>query len=360
MNTGLRILILSDNKPGHITGSLGVLASIEKLTPVQAVTLQVRLRLKFMRYPLRLLMNRPGLLNRMPRKVQQGLIRLLYAIHEPRPPVTAGGFDWLISTGGDTSFLNVWLARLQGARNIFNGSLRGLSPACFTVAISRRPGQCAANVIRPQLPPVPVDRVKICAQGQAFRLAQKMENQKVWAVLIGGDGAGYRYGHDSMKQLAAGLLALARRNDTRLLVTTSRRTGLMLEQTLKTCFDAHPAVAYATYYNHQPEKVVAKFLGTADVVFCTEDSSAMITEVIAAGRPVYELAPEKVRPQPYHQAFLRQHVDARHIRQVSIQALPMLDVSRDVADYFRLLEYDPISELASKIKAWITPEASCT
>lgn len=359
MNNGLRLLILSDNKPGHVTGSMGVLASIEKLTPVQQVTLQVRLRLKFMRYPLRLLLNHPGLLDRLSKPAQRWLLKLCYAIKEPRVLDTADGFDWLISAGGDTSFLNAWVARLSGIKNLYCSSLRGLNPSLFTVVLSLRTGPAGNNEIQLELAPAPIDREKIREQGRQFRSAQTLENETVWAVLIGGDGAGYRYDRSSMELLAKGLLALAERNKARLLITTSRRTGLKLEQILKTHFDTRPAVAYATYFNHQPEKVVAKFLGAADVVFCTEDSGSMITEALATGKPVYVLVPEQVRPQPFYQAFLQQHIDSKHIRQVPLPALPALDVSQDAAAYFHLLANDPITELAGKLGPWISPEIPC-
>ncbi len=359
MNNAIRLLILSDNKPGHLTGSLGVLGSLEKLMPVQPATLQIRLRLKFMRYPLRVLLNHPGWIDRAPKTVQRWLLRFLYTIKEPKQLEAADGFDWLVSAGGDTSFINAWIARLYGIKNIYCSSLRGLNPALFTVVLSLGTGQAGNNEIQMELAPAPVDREKINEQGRLFRAAQKLENETVWAVLVGGDGAGYRYDRSSMDLLAGGLLALAERHKARLLITTSRRTGLKLEQTLKAHLDTHPAVAYATYFNHQPEKVVAKFLGAADVVFCTADSGSMITEAMAAGKPVYVLVPEQVKPQPFYQAFLQQHLDLQHIKQTPLHALPALDVQQDAATYFHLLENDPISELAGKIGAWFKPEASC-
>ena len=358
MSNGIRLLILSDNKPGHVTGSMGVLASVEKLVPVQQVTLQVRLRLKFMRYPLRLLLNHPGLLDRISKPVQRGLIRFCYAIKEPGLLESAEGYDWLVSAGGDTSFLNAWIARLSGINNLYCSSLRGLKPSLFKIMITFGTGPALPNEIQMKLAPAPVDREKIREQGRQFRAAQKLENETVWAVLIGGDGAGYHYDRLSMEQLAVGLLALAERHKARLLITTSRRTGLKLEKILKACFDGHPAVAYASYFNHKPEKVVAKFLGAADVVFSTEDSGSMITEGMAAGKPVYVLVPEQVKAQPFYQAFLQQHIDDRHIKQLPLRALGAADVSRDAATYFHLLENDPIAELAGKIRAWIKPEAS--
>lgn len=352
MSDVVRLLILSDNKPGHVSGSQGVVSSIEKIVPAQAVTLQIRLRLKFMRYPLRLLLNRPGLLGGLSEKTQRKLIRFFYQIQEPQHLEAGQRFDWLISAGGDTSFLNAWVAQLNGIKNIYCSSLRGLAPSLFTLLLSPRTGSAGPNEIKLSMAPKPIDREKIAEQGRQFRSEQKLQKETVWAVLIGGDGAGYRFNRASMELLAKGLLEQAERNHARLLLSTSRRTGLAHEQTLKSCLENHPAVAYATYYNHLPEKVVAKFLGAADLVFCTADSASMITESMTAGKPVYVLAPERSTPPPSHQAYLQKHVDAHHIQLLPIQTLPALTVQQDIHSYFHLLESDSISELSLKLKPW--------
>jgi len=132
----LRILVLSDGKAGHVTGSLGTLASIAKLRPVEPVTVQVRLRLKGVRHLLRRLVNRPRLLARIPAGVQRALIRLCYRLSDPRPLAAAGAFDWLVSAGGDTAVLNAWLAQLLGVRNIYCSSLRGVAPECFQLVLT--------------------------------------------------------------------------------------------------------------------------------------------------------------------------------------------------------------------------------
>lgn len=357
MNTRMHILLLSDNKAGHVTNSMGILKAIEKLVAVELVVLQVHLRLKFMRYPLRALLNRPALLRRMPAATQRLLIRSLYRLNDPRLLDSAARFDWIVSSGGDTSFLNAWLAKLYGIRNCYGSSLRGLNPALFTLLLSIVSGPVLANEVRLDLMPTPIDNSKLLEQGRQFRATHNLQQAFVWAVLIGGSGAGYRYNAASIKQLAGGLLALAQRSNARLLITTSRRTGLKLEQTLQAALGDHPAVAYATFYNHRPEKVVASFLGAADAVFCTADSGAMITEGMTAGKPVYVLEPEQVKPQPYNQSFLQKHTCAHRIMVVPFSDLPSLDVRQDDASYFCLLKTDCISVLAEKIKPWFQPAA---
>ncbi|MBM4163444.1 MAG: hypothetical protein FJ222_03255 [Lentisphaerae bacterium] len=359
MKPVIRCLILSDNKPGHVTNSMGVFKAIQTIVAAESVVLQVRLRLKMIRYPLRWLLNRPTLLRRIPAGTQRRLMGLVYQMCEPQHLDPTQPFDWVISSGGDTSFLNVWLAQRHGLRNMYCSALRGLNPALFTVYFSLGAASVHNNNIRVPFIPLLTDRARILEQGQQFRTAHGLEHQTVWCVLIGGDGAGYHYDAASLEQLAHGLLALARDYQVKLLVTTSRRTGLKLERVLKSVLGDCPAVAYATYYNHRPEKVVASFLGAADLVFCTADSGSMITEAMTAGKPVYSLIPEQVRPQPFYQAFLQSHADARRIKPVAIGSLHTLDPKRDVASYFQVLEKDTTAELAAQLSPWIRTEDSC-
>jgi mitochondrial fission protein ELM1 len=359
MKPAIQCLILSDGKPGHVTNSMGVLKAIETLVAAESVVLQVRLRLKMMRYPLRWLLNRPALLRRIPAGMQRRLMRLVYTINEPQHLDPKQPFDWVISSGGDTSFMNVWLAQRQSLRNMYCSALRGLNPALFTVYFSLGAASVHGNNIRVPFIPLLTDRARILEQGRQFRTVHGLEHQTVWCVLIGGDGAGYHYDSTSLEQLAQGLLALARGYQAKLLVTTSRRTGLKLERVLKSVLGDCPAVAYATYYNHRPEKVVASFLGAADLVFCTADSGSMITEAMTAGKPVYSLIPEQVRPQPFYQAFLQSHADAHRIKPVAIGSLHTLNPREDAASYFQVLERDTTSELAAQLNPWVRPGEPC-
>lgn len=350
MPDAIRLLILSDNKPGHASASEGVLSSIQKLVTVHYDTLHVRLRGKPMRYPLKLLLNSPKVLRAIPQKFQRRLISWFYRTPDRQILQSANTYDWLLSAGGDTSFLNAWLARLHGIRNIYCSSLRELDPALFTVLISSRPGSNGTHEIRVPLAPKPVDHDQITAAGQRFRTEHHLHGETVWAVLIGGDGAGFHFDNKDMESLASGLLALADRHHARLLLTTSRRTGTDLEDVLQAALNKHPAVAYASYYNHHPEKVVAPFLGAADLLFCTADSASMVTEAMTAGKPLYVLSPRKSRPERLHRAFLQKHADAQHLH---LLALPELATHAIDQDTFSVIPNHLVDELAHKLEPWI-------
>ncbi|MCK5515441.1 MAG: mitochondrial fission ELM1 family protein [Desulfobulbaceae bacterium] len=353
MNTALQFLVISDNKPGHLGGTKGVIKSIEKTTAVHQTLLEVHIRLKLLRRPMRYALNYPKLLNWFSPQAQKKLLFLCYEISDPNVFNHIAEFDWILSTGGDTSFFNAWVARLYQKKNIYCSSLRKLDPFLFTLLITSRNTPDTPNKIHLPLAPSPIDRTLIFEQGKEFRQAQSLGDGMLWAVMLGGDGAGYRFHDQAIRLMAQELLLLAEHNEARLLITTSRRTGLRLERTLESIFNNHPSVAYTTYYNQRPEKVVARFLGAADIVFCSADSAAMITEAMAAGKPVYAMTPEKAKPSMHHLDFLQRNIDAQRIKNVSFGELSTVDITHDVKTFFHLLDRDPVTVLGQKILPWI-------
>lgn len=359
MSLPIRVLLLSDNKPGHMSNSMGVLKAMQKVAPVEHTLLHCRLRLKFLRYPLRWLLNRPHAAVPLVARVQRALIRFAYVLDAPHVIDGKHTFDWVLSAGGDTSFLNVWLAQLLKAKNAYSSSLRGLHPALFTLLFAYSDTvRGATHVITLPIIPTPIDRKAIMTQGREFRARHQLGEGVLWAVLIGGAGAGYRYTRHDMKQLVSELLALAQRNGAKLLMTTSRRTGLQHEHTLKALLAGHSTVAYACYYNQKPEKVVASFLGAADIVFCTADSGAMITEAITAGKPAYALAPVRRSKDASYQVILKKKIDAHFVKPVAISEVAALDPRADTQTFFRLLPRDSVTAIAEMIKPFFSTEVA--
>ncbi len=102
-------------------------------------------------------------------------------------------------------------------------------------------------------------------------------------VLVGGPNASYTFGPKEASELAVQLGALARRMGASLLVTASRRTGEENISLLKSALSGVPAFIW----NGEGENPYFGILGLADYLVVTVDSVNMISESVAAGRPVY-------------------------------------------------------------------------
>ena len=235
-------------------------------------------------------------LNRQPGR--SGWIRALYRASLPTAPP-----DLIISTGGNTAFLNAALAQQLGCQNYFIGSLRGLRPSLFSKVLTIEPIGANNNIVMP-LAPVPSDREAQHTAATALRHEQQIPaEQPLWTLLIGGATDEYSYQAEDWQALAGELNRLARQHSIRWLITSSRRTGIEVEQQLAAAL-APELIADATWYGQQPRKVMAAYLGAADAVFCTEDSLSMLTEAIASGKPVVALQPARMQPAARYEAAL--------------------------------------------------------
>ena len=132
----LRILLLSDTRPGHYRLSEGIAAAVARLWPVDVCRVETR-RPRWLGEPLALATNLG-----VPPAV---LLRRVFGV-EPTSLLPA---DLIISAGSETLAANVALARLGHVPNIFYGSLRRFQPGDFTLALSsyRRAGMAANQLV---------------------------------------------------------------------------------------------------------------------------------------------------------------------------------------------------------------------
>ena len=107
----LKILLISDSKPGHLSQSLGLIKVIEGIRPVEVTELVVSLRLKILRLLLRYAINKNS-------RWIAFLVEKSYGFEIQEN----SGFHLIVSSGGDTSFANAALAKEWGIPNFYLGS----------------------------------------------------------------------------------------------------------------------------------------------------------------------------------------------------------------------------------------------
>lgn len=116
----------------------------------------------------------------------------------------------------------------------------------------------------------------------ADRLAQ-MRSPRA-AVLIGGDSKHHRFSQAACAYLLDRIEALRARR-IGLMITLSRRTPDGFADVIRQRYGAQPDI---WLHGDGPNPYFA-FLAGADWIFVTEDSTNMLTEAAATGRPVYRL-----------------------------------------------------------------------
>jgi|GEM_PF-687233 len=336
--------MISDGRPGHFNQTLGVIRALKKNYDVSLATIETRLRLGFLRPLLRAIGNsRVTWLNAL----LAPLVRLCYypfALPSADSATTSSPApDVIISCGGQTLYLNLLLAQRTGARNFFLGSLRGIHCRLFTAVISGLWIPNVSNLVELELSPGLFDSEQAAQAGAAFlaNLCAASGSEKIgygqktyWAMLVGGDGAGYQFDDADMAALEALLLAASRRYGIQWLLTTSRRTARRHEQRLAVFAAQNQDIfAYRVFYHEKPEPVVMAFLGAADKVFATEDSSSMISEAIMSRKPVVTLAPRHSNANDNYRRFLHKHRDKNRMISLSLAELASDELDVSFADF---------------------------
>jgi len=335
--TPLRVWVLSDTQPGHYNQSRGVVSALQRIQPVQASWVTVRLRIGLGRNILRLILNHV----RMP--LPAGLLRLFYAIDG----LPDQGCDLIVSTGGKTSFANAWLARLKKVPNVFTGSLRRLSPGHFSAVLTLEPTDNAPAHLVLDLPPSALDKQELEIQAAQFRKQTGLGEQPCWVMLTGGNGAGYRYRQQDWRALAKLMKKLAGLHHIRWLLVSSRRTGTAAEQLLAEGLDEE-SLAAQCWYGKGDDYSVEAWLGAAEKVFVTEDSMTMLTEAICARRPVFSLRPQQSLPNDRYERMVQRFADRGLICRYALNQLAQQpELLNDVQ--CRVLEESPQESLSKQL-----------
>jgi mitochondrial fission protein ELM1 len=319
------ILLLKDHRPGHYRKSDGVAKAIARHIPVSVADIAVRARL--------------GVPTRLQRKALSlerfgpALLRLVWGIRQASitPP------DLIISTGADTLAPNALLARHFGCRNIFIGTIRDISPESFSAVLSARPEFLGRERHFIVLSPSGVDPD---ALGEAAPIGSP---ERLWgrtlALLVGGPAPGYSFS-DGDWEVVKSLLQAGLEAGAHWFVTTSRRTpDAVADRLAMTAAALSGKVQFIDYRQAKAGSIDPLF--NADAILVTEDSNTMISEAVAARRPVVVLRPERLASEMSSLGLLR---DQRRVGVVPMREATIERVVEAVLSC-RPLEENPMETL---------------
>ncbi|MDA7948826.1 MAG: mitochondrial fission ELM1 family protein [Hyphomicrobiaceae bacterium] len=277
----LRILHLSDDRPGHYHLADGVIAAISRRRAVDEQKVVIARRWMIPGRTLRTLC--------ASRAVSPAhLLRIGYGLD----PATLQPADLVISSGGETLPPNVAAARLLGTENIFIGSRRGVDSENFSLIVSsydRHQGQDRHLVT---LKPSALDPD---ALGRPNRVPTFTPDRlpKICGLLVGGDSGLFKYTAQEWSELFDFARAVSRAWGTRWLVSTSRRTPPEIaEAAFELAKDKDTVLDFVDYRFAGPG-TLEKIFSRADAILCSEDSSTMISESIWARLPVVGVSPNR-------------------------------------------------------------------
>ena len=276
------IWIISEGSPGHISQSVGIANALARLTPLTLRTFECRPRIGGMaRSLIRLLwMGKTG--RALPAAMLHGAIGLESMPADEPPP------DLILASGGKSVFAARSLAVRHQVPFVFIGERKPYPPGWFHTVLTPSALETAACDVRMDVIPTKITPESVAQAAAAWT---DKPPGRLWAMLIGGTSRSHHYTPADWQQLAEGMADLARREGIRWLLTTSRRTGNATEDILRALLP-DDIIADAVWWCQAPQKKLAAYLGAAETVWVTQDSISMITEAIAAARPVVVVRPQ--------------------------------------------------------------------
>ena len=295
----MRAILLSDGKPGHYNQSLGV---IERLSACEYHWIDVRFRSKQRDNLLRVLMRLFGGFE-LPRwlikaclhmALQRDTLNEIYAI-EP---------DFILSTGSSVAAPNLLIGQLLDAKTV---TCRRPSPVGvhhFDLAILPQmywPRRNRANICKTLGIPNRVRPEKLEMQRKKLQTDLDLSDQRRVGVLIGGEDRYDTITETTTAHLIEVLHQFATGRYMQLLLTTSRRTPLPVENLIGKRLsntEQCPILVLAHGENSIADPVGTIF-ALSDMIVVTEDSFSMVCEAASSGKRVVILEVDhKTRHRP--------------------------------------------------------------
>ncbi len=314
--------ILSDGRPGHMNQSKGLLQLLgNSAKGTQSPDLSPRI--KWLKRPIRAI---------LPLICQSTfLLNLLYRTYYGNmPPTKKNDYKLLISTGGDTLLASIILSHLWQTPNIFIGKQTALNDTMVSLLVTTTEGTAKPNILRLSLGPT---------SHTPHQTTSGASSNRLLAVLIGGNTREYQYTKADYTQLAAALNQICEKGGWRLLLTTSRRTGMIAEDTLKTHLKPQH-LADVTWYGEHPRPTAGLYSSQANIILCSEDSGSMLRESLNYGKPALAFSPPSKNLTPFYKNLLEklgnhnmQFSNISELANVQLDTLPNVQA----ADYSSLI-----------------------
>lgn len=325
----LRILLLSDGRPGHFRQSESIAAALSRRREVQIERLELAPRLP------RWLIGRAFAV--LPART------FLSLVHGIRPKGLAA--DLVVSAGAATLGANAAIAAVLGIANVFAGSPRSIGAGRMALVLTPYAKEAGRQNTAYELKPSTVDPDRLPDPPDWGTRPER----PALSLLLGGPTGETRFRGEDWRALARLVASLARDWQARWTIVSSRRTPRAAYDALLPLAE-NPAVRFVDYRTAGVGSIAPTL--AADAVFVTSDSLSMISEGVAARRPVIVLAPRRTRPTADAQA-VGDLQDAGHLAVLAIAAaspetiaMALKHVRPMAANHLDLLAETLVSRLA--------------
>ena len=303
----MKVVILSDNRPGHYKQSLGI---VQKLPECQMEFFEVEFTHKWRDNLLRVFM---CVFGGMP--IPTPLIHTL--LQWSLLPETYSALtrlqtaDIILSTGSSVATVNLLLGRILGAKTVTCRRPSPIGIRYFDLAIlpmiSWQSAEGKSNVCKTIGVPNPISPDMLNAERERLKHELNLPDCQRIGILLGGTDRHETITTANAKKLSEICEAVIAEINAQVLVTTSRRTPSDVVANLSSTLQ-HTDWCPLFIVPDAPSEIADPYqaiLALSDLLIVTADSFSMVCEAASSGHPVtvLMLSEEKARLPKRHEVY---------------------------------------------------------
>ncbi len=288
----MKVVILSDNKPGHYKQSLGI---VQKMPESQMEWLEIQFRSKWRDNIVRILMCIFGGVQ-LPTLLMHALLRWALEVSAYNAIAKIQDIDIVLSTGSSLAAVNLLLGKILNAKTI---TCRRPSPVGirhFDLAIlpmlswhnaGRRDNVCKTIGV-----PNPISPDTLNAERTQLQQKLNLLDSPRIGILIGGTDKHETITIEDAEHLSEICKAVAEKMNAQILLTTSRRTPSDVTAYLKSSLE-HADWCPLFIEPDSPSKIDDPYqtiLAVSDLLIVSADSFSMVCEAASSGQKVIVLS----------------------------------------------------------------------
>ena len=303
----IRVVILSDKKPGHYKQSLGI---VEKMPECQTVWLEIQFRRKWRDNLLRIFMRIFGGAQ-LSTPLSHTLLRWSLVPESYNALIQLQTPDVILSTGSSMAAVNLLLGKILGAKTVTCRRPSPVGTRYFDLAIlpmiSWHQVSRKDNICRTIGVPNPISPDLLDVKRKQLEEELHLSDCPRIGVLLGGTDRHETITIEDAEWLSEICEATAERMNAQIFVTTSRRTPSdVTEHLVSTVKDTDWCPFFITPdTSSELEDPYQAILALSDLLIVTADSFSMVCEAASSGRSVavLTLSHKRVRPPKRYEVY---------------------------------------------------------
>ena len=288
----MKVVVLSDKKPGHFNQSLGI---VQNLNECQAVWLEIQYRHKWRDNLLRVFMAIFGGIS-LPTSMIHSLLRSCLDVTSYAALTEVQEADVILSTGSSVAGINILLGKMINAKSVTCGRPSPIGIRYFDLAIlsmlSGKRAEKKENVCNTigVANPIAVDTLNDIKP--TIKHTLELKDCPRVGVLLGGTDPYETISVDDASRLFEICDLVASQLNAEILLTTSRRTPYEVTAYLKAKFQA---IEWCPLFvtPDSPSDLddpYQSILSICDLLIVSSDSFSMVCEAASSGRKVIVLS----------------------------------------------------------------------